>query len=336
MRNVCFTSALFFVTVSCLSQTPAPTVADAHNHLEQGHVEQAIVELQELVKVQPFVKGAKRELGIAYYRTGKLIDAEHTFAEAMTEDSADIESIQMRGLTLYRMGRPADAIPFLERVRQWTPDANADANYVLGLCYMNAQRYDEARSTFAAQYEVSRESGAAYLITAKMFLRSNLPELAAQYAAKALELTPQLPGAHFLLGEVFLFRSDTVKALEQFELEQQMNPGNAAVYDRLGDVYTRTAQYQKAQEALTRSISLDQSSTGPFIQLGKVFLRRNDPQTAILYLEHAAHMDPSNYTTHTLLAQAFRGVGRQEDAKRETDLVSRIHSSDELKLQPVQ
>ena len=47
-----------------------------------------------------------RELGIAYYRTGKLIDAEHAFAAAMAEDPADLESIQMRGLTLYRLGRP--------------------------------------------------------------------------------------------------------------------------------------------------------------------------------------------------------------------------------------
>ena len=40
----------------------------------------------------------------------------------------------MRGLTLYRLGQPAAAIPYLERVRQWMPNANADANHVLGLC----------------------------------------------------------------------------------------------------------------------------------------------------------------------------------------------------------
>ncbi len=43
-------------------------------------------------------KGVQHELGIAYYRTGKLIPAEQAFARAMEEDPNDIESVQMRGL----------------------------------------------------------------------------------------------------------------------------------------------------------------------------------------------------------------------------------------------
>jgi tetratricopeptide (TPR) repeat protein len=284
----------------------------------------------------PVVKGASRDRGIVDYRAGKLIDAERDFAAAMAEDPADLESIQMRGLTLYRLGRPAAAIPFLERVRQWMPNANADANHVLGLCYLNAQRYDEARGAFAAQYDVKPDSAAAYLLMGSMLMDANLPELAAVDAQKALQLSPRLPLAHFMLGEVFLYKSDVTHALNEFEQERAINPAYPAVYDRLGDVYTRTGQYEQAQQALTRAISLDVSSTGPFIQMGKVFLRRNDPQSAAIYLQHAARMDPGNYITHTLLGQAYRGMGREEDAKRELDMASQIHASSQLKLQPVQ
>jgi tetratricopeptide (TPR) repeat protein len=285
---------------------------------------------------QPPVKNTSRKLGIDYYRTGKLIEAERAFAAAMAEDPADLESVQMRGLTLYRLGQPAAAIPYLERVRQWMPNANADANHVLGLSYMNARRYDDARSAFAAQYGVSPDSAAAYLLTGGMLLNADLPELAAQDAQKALEISPNLPLAHFMLGEVYLYKSDINRALEQFEQERAINPAYPAVYDRLGDVYTRTGQYQQAQEALTRAISLDVSSTGPFIQMGKVFLRRGDPESASMYLQHAVKMDPGNYITHTLLGQAYRAMGKEEDAKRELDAASQIHASSQLKLQPVQ
>jgi tetratricopeptide (TPR) repeat protein len=285
---------------------------------------------------QPPVKGATREQGIRYYRAGKLIDAERAFATAMAEDPSDLESIQMRGLTLYRLGQPAAAIPYLERVRQWMPNANADANHVLGLSYMNARRYDDARSAFAAQYGVRPDSAAAYLLTGGMLLHADLPELAAQDAQKALEISPNLPLAHFMLGEVYLYKSDLNHALEQFEEERAINPSYPAVYDRLGDVYTRMGQYQQAQEALTMAISLDVSITGPFIQMGKVFLRRGDPESAAMYLQHAEKMDPGNYITHTLLGQAYRGMGKEDDAKRELDAASHIHASNELKLQPVQ
>jgi tetratricopeptide (TPR) repeat protein len=315
---------------------PSLTLADAQKKLEHGQPQEVITALQQLAAAQPPVKGANRQLGIAYYRTGRLIDAERAFAKAIAEDPADIESVQMQGLSLYRLGRPAEAIPFLERVRQWTPDANADANYVLGLCYMNARRYDDARGAFAAQYRVSPDSAAAYLLTGQILLRASLPELAAQNAQKALDLAPKLPLAHFLLGEVLLSKTDITHALEQFKQEREINPAYPAVYDRLGDVYTKIGQYQEAQEALTKALSLDMSSTGPFIQLGKVLLHRNDPETAAMYLQHAEKMDPGNYITHTLLAQAYRVMGKEEDAKREIDAASKIHSSSELKLQPLQ
>ncbi len=63
----------------------------------------------------------------------------------------DTESAQMRGLTLFRLGRPADAIPLLESSREG-PLSKADPNYVLALCYMDTRRYDDARHAFATQY----------------------------------------------------------------------------------------------------------------------------------------------------------------------------------------
>jgi tetratricopeptide (TPR) repeat protein len=311
-------------------------LAAAHQKLEHGDSQGAITMLEQLAAGNELAKGVQHELGIAYYRTGKLLSAEKAFARAIDEDPNDIESVQMRGLSLYRLGRPADAIPFLERVRQWTPNANADANYVLGLCYLNSQRFDDARTAFAKQFNVAPNSGAAYLFLSKMLKQANLPEASAEAAKKALEITPALPLAHLLLGEFYLFKSDTKQALREFEQEREINPANFAVYDRLGDVYTRSGEYDKAQEALAKAISLDTSSTGPFIQMGKVLLRRNDPQTSLLYLQHAEKMDPNNYMTHTLLGQAYRSLGRAEESKKEFDAASKIHVDEQLKLEPAQ
>lgn len=311
------------------------TLTAAHQKLERGDPQEAVAMLEKVVAAgKQSAPGVQHELGLAYYRTGKLLSAEKSFAQAMASDPNDMESVQMRGLSLYRLGRQADAIPFLERVREWMPNANADANYVLGLCYLNSHRPDEARVAFAKQFGVLPDSGAAHLLLAKMLMAANLPEAAAESAKKALALAPNIALAHFLLGEVYLFKSDVEQARHEFEQERAINPANAAVYDRLGDVYTRTGQYQQAQEALAKAISLDTSSTGPFIQMGKVLLRRNDPQTSLLYLQHAAKMDPSNYITHTLLGQAYRSLGRKEDAKKEIDIASKIHAENQPKLQP--
>lgn len=314
---------------------PAPTVAVAQQKLAHGDAAGAIAMLQPLAAAHPPANGAARVLGIAYYRTGKLLDALQAFKEAEKQDPKDMESVQMLGLTLYRLGRPADAIPYLERVRQWMPNADADANHVLGLCYLNARQYDAARKTFALQYGVSGDSGAAYLLLAQMLLQANLPELAKTAAEHALTLTPNLPLANFAIGEVDLFKSDPNGALTALKAERAINPAYPETYERLGDVYLRLGQYQQAQESLTRALSLTTASTGPFILMGKTLLRRKDPKTAAMYLQHAEKMDPGNYITHTLLSQAYRAMGDSARADKEMDAASKIHAASQLTLQPV-
>jgi tetratricopeptide (TPR) repeat protein len=106
MRTLCYLTLLLFPGFLCFGQsaTPSPspgdpaTVNDTQQKLQHGQPQQAIEDLQQLAAKQPPVPGASRALGIAYYRTGKLIDAEQAFAKAMAQDSADVESIQMRGL----------------------------------------------------------------------------------------------------------------------------------------------------------------------------------------------------------------------------------------------
>jgi tetratricopeptide (TPR) repeat protein len=301
------------------------SVAAAHAKLEHGDAQGAIAMLENLAASGgESARGVEHELGIAYYRTGKLQKAEQAFAKAMKEDPNDMESVQLRGLALYRMGRAGEAIPFLERVREWMPNANADANHVLGLCYVNAQRFDDARQAFAAEFGLAANSGAAYLLLGKLLMPLSFKDAAAEAGKKASELSPSLPLAHFLVGEYYLAKSDTDQALREFEKEREINPGDAGVYDRLGDVYTRMGQWERAQESLTKAISLDQTKTGSFILMGKVMLKKDDPQTSLLYLQHAEKMDAGNYLTHTLLGQAYRSLGRNDEAKKEIDLASKI------------
>lgn len=316
--------------------SPADQFAQAQQEIQQGHLPEAIAALEKLNQIKPAIKGVAHDLGLACYRSGKLLDAQRAFNQAIQDDPSDMESIQMLGLTLYRLGQPAAAIPHLERVRQWMPNSEADANYVLGLCYLNSQRYDDARKSFSAQYGVPEESGPAYLLLGNMLMNANLPELAADAAKKALHLSPGLPLAHFMAGEVALYKSSLDEAEREFEAERALNPDYSPVYDRLGDLYARIGKYQQAQEAIMRAISLDTTRTGPFILMGKVLLRRNDPQSATLYLKHAIKMDPSSYIAHTLLGQAYRRLGKEEEAKQEFDTASKLQNGNELKLQQVQ
>jgi predicted Zn-dependent protease len=303
--------------------------------IDRGQTGDALKQLDAMAIQQPAPAGVNRLRGLALYSQNQFAEADTAFTIAVKQDPHDKESIQLRGLTLFRLGRPADAIPLLESAHELTAQTRVDPNYVLALCYIDTGQYDSARRAFAAQYGFSSDSAAAYLLAARMLLRREYLPVARQFALKALELDPQLPLAHALLGEVALAGEHLDEAIGEFEKERVRNPLDGGIYDRLGDAYTRAGDYTKALQSLQRALLLEPNSTGPYILLGKVLLKRQDPAGALMYLERAERMDSSNYITHSLLGQAYRSLGRTEDASRETQISQKIQAASEPKLETV-
>jgi predicted Zn-dependent protease len=288
--------------------------------IDRGQGAAALIELDRLAAETPTPSGVNTLRGIVLYGQEKLPEADAAFAKALQENPKDKEAAQMRGLTLFRLGKPAEAVPLLELAHDWTANTKADPNYVLARCYIELRRYDDARRAFASQYGFEPESASAYLLTSRMLLRNGYLSVAQQFAEQAISRDPQMPLAHELLGEIALAQARIEEAVKQLEQERARNPLEASVYDRLGDAYTRMGEYTKAQQVLEQAILLEPNATGPYIQLGKVLLRRRDPVNAAMYLERAEKMDPANSITHNLLAQAYGMLGRNGDAKRQNEL----------------
>lgn len=328
---------LFAASLSSLAQvsSPLPHVAQgdaspgleaARKALSSGHSEEALKQLDALAALNPEPAGVERLRGFAYYQLKDMSAAEAAYGKAVAQDPSDIESLQMRGVVLYSLGRPADAIPLLERAKTAVPSANVDPNYVLGVCYFAVRRYDDARHAFAVQYGFPGDSAPAYLLVARLLLRQENVAVAEESARKALALQPGLPLAHLLLGEVALARAQFPEAIAEFDKERELNPLNGNVYDRLGDAYVRSGDDQKAQEMLSRAVLLEPNASGPYILLGRVMLNQQNYPMASLYLERALTMDAGNYMAHSLLGQAYRRTGRLAEANKEFQTADRLQN----------
>jgi tetratricopeptide (TPR) repeat protein len=332
----------FFCIVACAApvrasqdaarnDATAPTLDSARDLAGRGRLDQAMAQLDALAKQAPEPAGVERLRGIIFYQREQFDDAIMAFTKAETQDPTDKDSIEMHGVSLYRIGRTPEAIPFLERARTSVESANIDPNYVLALCYQDVQRYDDARRAFAAQFGFEPDSAQAHLLAGRMFLRRESRDQARIEASKALALQPSLPLAHELLGEVALAHGDAATAIREFELERTIDPMNPDLYDRLGDAYVRAGDYTKAQESLNRAVLLEPGATGPYILLGETFLKLDHPIQALHYLDRAVRMDPSNYITHNLLAQAYKATGQVAAANREFQLVVDLQHRDDPK-----
>jgi len=299
------------------SAQSTPTTQHAAQLINQGDTKAALAELDALAVQHPDLPGLEYLRGFAYYRQSELSKAETAFTKALSQNPQDRESRQLLGITLYRQGRPADAIPVLEAEHSSLGVTNVDPSYLLSLCYIDVQRYDDARRSIAAEYGFPPNSPSAYLLTARILVRRENMVPAESAARKALELNPRVPLAHELLGEIELAKSDIVQAIKEFQSELDLDPLHATVYERLGDAYFRAGDDVQARKSLNRSLLLDPGSTGSYILLGKVLMRQQNPLVATGYLQRALRMDPGNYIAHYLLGQAYHATGRALDASRE-------------------
>jgi len=292
--------------------------------MQQGKIDEAVAKLQTVEARDPNAKGLPFEIGTAYYRKNDFVKAIEYLKRAVAADPANGEATQLLGLAYYRGGHPADAIPLLEKVQGWYPRANADAAYVLGVCYIQTKDYAQARKAFGQMFDVPPDSAASYLFTARMLFRQEFDPVAEEYAQKAATLDPKLPLVHELLGELYTYKSRIPEAIAEFQKELAINPANAATYYKLADAYSRVQKYDEAQRLLQRSIWLDATSTGPFILMGKVLEKKGEFDLAVRALQRAASMDPNSAMTHHLLGLTYRDMGKKEEAESELKLAEEL------------
>jgi tetratricopeptide (TPR) repeat protein len=312
---------------SAPSQATDSAFAIPRKLLAQGKNSEAVAELQRMGAENPNLKGLSHELAMAYYKSGDYQKAIDTFKKATQENPEDKEGVQLLGLSNYLTGRPADAIPLLEKVQGWYPRANVDASYILGVCYIQTKDYPKARMAFAHMFDVPVDSAAAYLFTARVLLRQEFDPIAEEYAQKAIALDPRLPLAHFFLGELHLYKSRIPEAIADFQAELGLNPGHAATYYKLADAYSRIQKFDDAERLLQRSIWLESTSTGPYILLGKVLEKKGEAELALRALQHALSMDPNNSVAHHLLGQVYQDMGKTADAERERKLAQQLQDA---------
>ncbi len=312
------------LAANLLAQEEDQVLATARSLIQENKYQEAIVQLKDLAASHPGTKGISHELGTAYYYQADYFEAGTYLEEALRENSEDRDAAQLLGLSYYFSGKPAQAIPVLEKVRLWHPNENIDAIYVLGLCYALNRNYLEALATFARLYRLEPDSAASHLMLGRILLRQGFDPIAEMEVRKALALSPRLPLAHFTLGELYAYSGHYPRAAGEFQLELDINPGYAPAFNHLGDAYWRLKRNEDAERVLRDSLWLDSTSGEPYVILGKVFMARRQLSQAERTLQRAIAMDSGSYTAHYFLGQVYRALGKTADADRELNIAARI------------
>jgi predicted Zn-dependent protease len=180
------------------------------------------------------------------------------------------------GRRLLAQGRPADAIPLLERATADDP-ANAEYQHLLGRAQWDTGNHEAAVRSYGEAARLGPEAyGVGY--------------------AQALEAVGQLDAAAGALESVLAAR-----------------PGSRAAEEGLGRIYYRRGEYDKALPLLE---SLAGQTRDPVVlqQLAYAAERAGDRERAISTYRDVLAAEPRADVARGLLAESLLAAGRKDDA----------------------
>ncbi len=139
---------------------------------------------------------------------------------------------------------------------------------------------------------------------------------AAAHLKRACELRPEDTTAAFEAGEAMGKSGDWAGARDALELSLKLAPSQMAARLMLGHVYLQLKDAKNAADQYEAALLVDSNNTEARLGLAEAQIQRSDFAGALPDLEALTKTDPRDAVALRLLAQAYRGLGRAQDAKR--------------------
>ncbi|MCK6455416.1 MAG: tetratricopeptide repeat protein [Phycisphaerae bacterium] len=254
-------------------------VQRGHSLMEHEHLNAAIREFDEALRLSPQLASAHSGLGQVYRKRGDLSEAARHFAEAVRLDPADFPSTLSLAETYQKLAETA--IDRLDKLRQAVraylhacelrPE-HFEAHLNAGVCYHQMGDLDQAISFYRAAIKIDPSNafalanlGAAYDTKGRYYDAINAYK-------RALELEDNQPMVLVNLGTTYLKQGRINAGVAAFRRAIQIEPTLAIAHQRLGYCYYRNGAFDQALAAYGRSIELDAKSAEAHAGRGVVFM----------------------------------------------------------------
>ena len=256
------------------------------------------------------------------------------------EEPKDIFSIQ-DNITRRVTGALAVKLTKLEQARSAAkPPTNLEAyDLVLrgrALMARNTRSGNvEARSLFQRAIDIDPSYAAAYVGLGNAYQLSFILGWTDQpvetlkriqnLATTAIGLDASNPGAHALLGQVWLQFRQYDQAIDQLRLALDLNPSNAETYGWLGRALLFTGALEDAIKASETALRLDPNLDAPRVwDLGTAYFLAGRTADSMRLMTQTVAREPGIVFPYVTLAAAYSEAGKPEDAARTAAVVRKL------------
>ena len=237
----------------------------AEVYAESQRIRDAVLEAQQVLKIDPDNLAAHRLLSRIYVRTLGDLTSSDAQAAGIARATSELEAVMKLApddsdsalwlARLYRLqNKPEAAEKVLRGILEREQD-NGDALEQLSQLMMDEGRSKEAIDLLTdAAADLSSPDIEDLLGDA--YAQDKQFEKAEAAYKKAVGMDPDEPSHHHGLADTLVAEQKYAEAIDQFKKLTQLEPGTAENYLRISQLYRQTGQFDQAETALLRAKQL--------------------------------------------------------------------------------
>ncbi len=188
-------------------------------------------------------------------------------------------------------------------------------------------RPEEAREQLRKAVALDPASAPALSELGQVEIKTKDYAEAGEHLSQAVKIRPDDSNALYYLGIARSRAGDLPAAAEALEQSLKLVPSQFDARVSLGDVYRRSGQLKKAEDQLEAASLMQPENSGVRQELGRVLLEDKQYAAAARQLERAAEEQPNDATVFTLLEQAYRGAGKEAEARKAAATAARLKAT---------
>jgi tetratricopeptide (TPR) repeat protein len=299
----------------------------------RGDCGAARIDLSQALSQAPSLVKVEGLLGICEKRLGDSAAAAHL--EAAFAQLADLKLRTEVGVELgdlyYQRGDPDQALPVVRALVELNPE-NIDILFFAQHLYQ--EMADETMNKLAL---LAPASARMQQMIAEHLVNAGDLKGAAQHYRQALQIDPQLPGAHFELGETIIEAAPTdaagqAEGRNELETALRVDGESARTECELGRVVYLQGKFDLALAHYERAYAVNPKEVEAQMGISRILITQDKPQQAIRYLGEAVEQDPLNAEAHYHYARALKALHRDDEAQREMKLFETVrHAQDQVR-----
>jgi tetratricopeptide (TPR) repeat protein len=251
----------------------------AEQYLKEGKLNEAVIELRNVVQLDPKDDSAYYQLGETYLKLKKGAEAFGAFSRAVSANSANLK-----------------------------------AQLKLGQIYLLAKKTEEARKKTELLLKSAKDDTDALSLLAGVQVQEKDIDSAIGTLKKITALDPNSFKTYLSLGRLFLMKKNLVRSKEAYQKAISLDPKSRIPYVELANVYSVERKWEKAEAELQRLVSISETKYRDLPLLARFYEHTRKWEKAEKTYREAVDLAPSNAVSPLMNLGAY--YARQKDYKQ--------------------